>query len=220
MIIENQSRVVLSSLKALLETYAEGKNLKNITEECGQIFVELNSFEDKLKALDALVPKNGYSEIEEVVFDLMLVHFLSAFAHSEEYFDSEEWMDIEEQTVERGTELLNVYLYINEANDADAEISIGDFLNEFLLTDMDEFQDEFKIYEPLIENDLEEADFDDLTALKKTLNEESPIKDMLIPMVMFFQTPYSVNMVNQFKPQYNTFEISVLASLLAFANTK
>jgi hypothetical protein len=129
-------------------------------------------------------------------------------------------MDIEEQTVERGTELLNVYLYINEANDADAEISIGDFLNEFLLTDMDEFQDEFKIYEPLIENDLEEADFDDLTALKKTLNEESPIKDMLIPMVMFFQTPYSVNMVNQFKPQYNTFEISVLASLLAFANTK
>jgi hypothetical protein len=115
---------------------------------------------------------------------------------------------------------LNVYLYINEANDADAEISIGDFLNEFLLTDMDEFQDEFKIYEPLIENDLEEADFDDLTALKKTLNEESPIKDMLIPMVMFFQTPYSVNMVNQFKPQYNTFEISVLASLLAFANTK
>jgi hypothetical protein len=154
MIIENQSRVVLSSLKALLETYAEGKNLKNITEECGQIFVELNSFEDKLKALDALVPKNGYGEIEEVVFDLMLVHFLSAFAHSEEYFDSEEWMDIEEQTVERGTELLNVYLYINEANDADAEISIGDFLNEFLLTDMDEFQDEFKIYEPLIENDL------------------------------------------------------------------
>lgn len=220
MIIENQSRVVLSSLKALLETYAEGKNLKNITDECGQIFVELNSFEDKLKALDALVPKNGYGEIEEVVFDLMLVHFLSAFAHDEEYFDSEEWIDIEEQTVERGTELLNVYLYINEANDADAEISIGDFLNEFLLTDMDEFQDEFKIYEPLIENDLEEADFDDLTALKKTLNEESPIKDLFIPMVMFLQTPYSVNMVNQFKPQYNTFEISVLASLIAFANNK
>ena len=63
----------------------------------------------------------------------MLVHFLSAFVHSEEYFDSEEWEEIEEKTVERGTELLNVFLYINEANDADAEISIGDFLNEFLL---------------------------------------------------------------------------------------
>ncbi len=220
MIIENQSRVVLSSLKALLETYAEGKNLKNITDECGQIFVAQNSFEDKLKALDALVPKNGYGEIEEVVFDLMLVHFLSAFAHDEEYFDSEEWIEIEEQTVERGTELLNVFLYINEANDADAEISIGDFLNEFLLTDMDEFQDEFKIYEPLIENDLEEADFDDLTALKKTLSDDSPIKDMFIPMVMFFQTPYSVNMVSQFKSTYNSYEIGVLASLIAFANTK
>lgn len=220
MIIEDQSRVVLNSLKALLETYAEGKNLKNITDECSQIFVEFNSFEDKLKALDALVPKNGYDEVEEVVFDLMLVHFLSAFAHDEEYFDSDEWVDIEEQTVERGTELLNVFLYINEASDADAEISIGDFLNEFLLTDMDEFQDEFKIYEPLIENDLEEADFDDLTALKKTLNDDSPIKDMFIPMVMFFQTPYSVNMVNQFKSTYNSYEISVLASLIAFANPK
>ncbi|MFA9214158.1 MAG: hypothetical protein ACEQSR_09985 [Candidatus Methylacidiphilales bacterium] len=220
MIIEDQSRVILSSLKALLETYAEGKNLKNITDECSQIFVEFNSFEDKLKALDALVPKNGYGEIEEVVFDLMLVHFLSAFAHDEEYFDSEEWIDIEEQTVERGTELLNVFLYINEASDADAEISIGDFLNEFLLTDMDEFQDEFKIYEPIIENDLEEADFDDLTALKGTLSDDSPIKDMFIPMVMFFQTPYSVNMVSQFKSNYNSYEIAVLASLIAFANTK
>ncbi|MBJ7427968.1 MAG: hypothetical protein JHD28_03275 [Bacteroidia bacterium] len=220
MIIEDQSRVVLNSLKALLETYAEGKNLKNITDECSQIFVEFNSFEDKLKALDALVSKNGYGEIEEVVFDLMLVHFLSAFAHDEEYFDSEEWIDIEEQTVERGTELLNVFLYINEASDADAEISIGDFLNEFLLTDMDEFQDEFKIYEPLIENDLEEADFDDLTALKKTLSDDSPIKDMFIPMVMFFQTPYSVNMVSQFKSNYNSYEIAILASLIAFANTK
>ena len=64
------------------------------------------------------------------------------------------------------------------------------------------------------------ADFDDLTALKKTLSDESPIKDIFIPMVMFFQTPYSVNMVSQFKSTYNSYEISVLASLIAFANTK
>jgi hypothetical protein len=166
MIIEHQNKVILSSLQALLETYAEGKNLANVYNDCSQIFVSIDSFENKMKSLDTLMNKGGYGEIEEVVFDLMLVHFLSAFAHDEEYFDSEEWEEIEEQTVERGTELLNVFLYINEANDADANISIEDFLNEFLLTDMDEFQDEFKIYEPLIENDLEEADYDDLKKLK------------------------------------------------------
>lgn len=220
MIIEHQSKAILSALQALLETYAEGKNLKNIHSECSQIFVALNSFETKLNDLDALVTKSGYGEIEEVVFDLMLVHFLSAFAHDEEYFDSEEWEEIEEKTVERGTELLNVFLYINEANDADAEISIGDFLNEFLLTDMDEFQDEFKIYEPIIENDLEEADFDDLMSLKKTISDDSPIKEIFIPMVMFFQTPYLTTMLAQYRGKYNSYELSVLASLLAFTNNK
>lgn len=218
MIIEHQNKVVLSALQALLETYAEGKNLTKIYDDCSQIFVSRDLFENKMKSLDTLMAKGGYGEIEEIVFDLMLVHFLSAFAHDEEYFDSEEWEEIEEKTVERGTELLNVFLYINEANDADANISIEDFLNEFLLTDMDEFQDEFKIYEPLIENDLEEADFDDLKKLKATLPDSSEIKDIFIPMVIFFQTPYSTEMVGQFKGKYNSFEISVLAALLAFTN--
>ena len=218
MIIEHQNKVILSSLQALLETYAEGKNLTKIYDDCSQIFVSIDLFENKMKSLDTLMAKGGYGEIEEVVFDLMLVHFLSAFAHDEEYFDSEEWEEIEEKTVERGTELLNVFLYINEADDADANISIEDFLNEFLLTDMDEFQDEFKIYEPLIENDLEEADFDDLKKLKATIQDSSEIKEIFIPMVMFFQTPYSPEMLGQYKGKFNTFEISVLASLLAFTN--
>lgn len=220
MIVEQQSKIILGSLKAMLETYAKDKNLKDVFSECSKIFEESTSFELKLKGLDAIIGTNGYGEIEEIIFDLMLVHFLSAFVHSEEYFDSEEWEEIEEKTVERGTELLNVFLYINEANDADAEISIGDFLNEFLLTDMDEFQDEFKIYEPLIENDLEEADIDDLINLKNTLSDDSPIKDILVPMVMFFQTPHLINMVNQYSNKFNPFELSVLASLLAFTNPK
>lgn len=220
MIIEQQSKIILGSLKAMLETFAKDKKLNDVFADCSRIFEESTSFELKLKGLDEVLGQNGYAEIEEIVFDLMLVHFLSAFVHSEEYFDSDEWMEIEEQTVERGTELLNVFLYINEANDENAEISIGDFLNEFLLTDMDEFQDEFKIYEPLIENDLEEADIDDLIKLKNTLSDDSPIKDIFVPMVMFFQTPHLTNMVNQYSNKFNTFELCVLASLLTFTNPK
>ena len=178
MIIEQQSKIVLSALNALLETYAQKKELININDACAKIFTSKNNFKDNLIALDALIEKSGYAEIEEVVFDLMLVHFLSAYNHQEDFFDSMEWEEIEEQTVDRGTELLNLFLYINEANDSDIEISIGDFLNEFLLADMDEFQDEFKIYSPLIENDLEGADHEEIKALKDTLSDESEIKEL------------------------------------------
>jgi hypothetical protein len=220
MIIEQQSKVVLSSLNALLETFARKKELISISDACTQIFISKNGFKDNLIALDALIKKSGYAEIEEIIFDLMLVHFLSAYEHQEDFFDSDDWLDIEEQTVDRGTELLNLFLYINEANDADAEISINDFLNEFLLADMDEFQDEFKIYAPLIENDFEEADFEEITALRDSLKDDSEIKEILVPMVLFFKNPHSGNLVEHFNNKLNNFEISVLASLMAFTNTK
>jgi hypothetical protein len=41
MIIEHQNKVILSSLQALLGTYAEGKNLTNIFDNCSQIFVSI-----------------------------------------------------------------------------------------------------------------------------------------------------------------------------------
>jgi hypothetical protein len=218
MIIEHQSKLVLSALESLTATYAAGKELKSIYNECKAVFLSEDDFSNKLSKLDSFVAKAGYEEIEEVIFDLALVHFLSAIEHDEEYFDTDEWMDIEEKTVNRGTELLNVFLYINEATDTDAEISLEDFLNEFLLTDMDEFQDEFKIYEPLIENDLEEAEVDDLIKLKNSLKDDSDIKDFIVPMVMFFQTPTDLRMLEQYKSKINLFEQSVLASLLAFNN--
>ena len=218
MIIEHQSKLVLSALESLTATYAAGKELKSIYNECKAVFLSEDDFSIKLSKLDSFVAKAGYEEIEELIFDLALVHFLSAIEHDEEYFDTDEWMDIEEKTVNRGTELLNVFLYINEATDTDAEISLEDFLNEFLLTDMDEFQDEFKIYEPLIENDLEEAEVDDLIKLKNSLKDDSDIKDFIVPMVMFFQTPTDLRMLEQYKSKINLFEQSVLASLLAFNN--
>jgi hypothetical protein len=218
MIIEHQSKLVLSALESLTGTYAAGKELKSIYNECKAVFLSEDDFSIKLSKLDSFIAKAGYEEIEELIFDLALVHFLSAIEHDEEYFDTDEWMDIEEKTVNRGTELLNVFLYINEATDTDAEISLEDFLNEFLLTDMDEFQDEFKIYEPLIENDLEEAEVDDLIQLKNSLKDDSDIKDFIVPMVMFFQTPTDLRMLEQYKAKINLFEQSVLASLLAFNN--
>jgi hypothetical protein len=218
MIIEHQSKLVLSALESLTGTYAAGKELKSIYNECKAVFLSEDDFSIKLSKLDSFIAKAGYEEIEELIFDLALVHFLSAIEHDEEYFDTDEWMDIEEKTVNRGTELLNVFLYINEATDTDAEISLEDFLNEFLLTDMDEFQDEFKIYEPLIENDLEEAEVDELIKLKNSLKDDSDIKDFIVPMVMFFQTPTDLRMLEQYKSKINLFEQSVLASLLAFNN--
>ena len=46
------------------------------------------------------------------------------------------------------------------------------------------------------------------TKLKATLPDSSEIKEIFIPMVMFFQTPYSTEMLGQFKGKYNAFEIT------------
>jgi len=63
----------------------------------------------------------------------------------EDYLDSPEWEDIEEETLDRGTELLNLLLYLNECEEEDIVPELDDYLKEFLLVYEDEFQDEYTI---------------------------------------------------------------------------
>src|SRR6201999_586870 len=84
------------------------------------------------------------------------INFFSADVKKleEDYLDSAEWEEIEQQTLDRGTELLNLLLYLNECRDEEIEPDLDDYLKEFLLVDEDEFQDEHRIYEPVIENQI------------------------------------------------------------------
>jgi len=174
------------------ETFLQGKNLdvKAINAEFVKVFSSDEDFLDKIDLMDAVFDENPQMEdLREVFFDLLLMNFFSAdvIKLEEDYLDSEEWEQIEEDTLDRGTELLNVLLYINECEDEDIEPELEDFLKEFLLVDEDEFQDEYRIYEDIIENQiLMESSIQEIAKAAKNVDEESELKELFYPIMCFF----------------------------------
>lgn len=148
------------------------------------------NFLDKATAFDAVFdsyPK--FEELREIFFDLLMVNFFSSDVQKleDDYLESDEWANIEEETIDRGTELLNLLLYIKECHDEDLEPELSDFLKEFLLVEDDEFQDEFEIYEELISNQqLAESSIEEICKTTGTLNVSEEMKDLFVPFMAFF----------------------------------
>lgn len=155
------------------------------------IFASDNDFLDKVDEMDALF--DDYPQMEalhEVFFDLLMINFFSADMRQldEDYLETEEWEEIEEETIDRGTELLNLLLYLNECKDESIEPSLEDYLKEFLLVDEDEFQDEHRIYEPVIANQqLVEGTPEEVNEVADTLEDEDELQEVFYPMMCFFQ---------------------------------
>src|SRR3984893_7459190 len=150
---------VESAIEAALEAFTKYSTF--VATPFISVFKEaFASDEDFLTKVDLLdevfddYPK--LEELREVFFDLLMINFFSADVKKleEDYLDSPEWEDIEEETLDRGTELLNLLLYLNECEEEDIEPELDDYLKEFLLVDEDEFQDEYNIYEPVIAHQL------------------------------------------------------------------
>ncbi|OCX52962.1 hypothetical protein BEL04_01145 [Mucilaginibacter sp. PPCGB 2223] len=172
----------------------KGLNEKAITDELVKVFSADEDYLDKVDMLDAVFDENPQLEdLREVFFDMLLMNFFSADVKKleEDYLDSPEWAKIEDDTLDRGTELLNVLLYINECHDEDIVPELGDFLKEFLLVDEDEFQDEYRIYEPVIENQiLMESTIEEIAKVARDVDEESELKELFYPLMCFF---YDIN---------------------------
>jgi hypothetical protein len=135
---------------------------------------------------------DDYPQLEvlrEVFFDLLLINFFSADVKKleEDYLDTPEWEAIEEETLDRGTELLNLLLYLNECEDEDIEPGLEDYLKEFLLVDEDEFQDEYRIYEPVIAHQvLMESPIAEIAKVANKLPDDSELKELFYPIMCFF----------------------------------
>jgi hypothetical protein len=137
---------IKAAIDAALNTYTvyEPVNASVISDKLKTVFGAEEDFLDKADALDEVFDEHPEVEdLREVFFDLLMVNFFTADIDrlEEDYLDSPEWAEIEEETLDRGTELLNLLLYLNECNDEDLEPSLDDYLTEFLLVDDDEFQD-------------------------------------------------------------------------------
>ena len=180
------------AVKSAIETFSQSNDLNAaaISAEVLKVFGADEDFVSKVELLDAFF--DGYPQLDilrEVFFDLLLMNFFSTDVNKleEDYLESAEWEQIEEDTLDRGTELLNVLLYLNECKDEEIEPELEDFLTEFLLVDEDEFQDEHRIYEDLIANQiLMEANIAEIAKVAAILDEESELYELFYPVMCFF----------------------------------
>jgi hypothetical protein len=162
-----------------------------LTEEFYEVFSSDEDFLTKVDEMDEVFDSNPSIEVlREIFFDMLMINFFSADVKKleEDYLETPEWEAIEEETLDRGTEMLNLLLYLNECEDEDIEPSLEDYLKEFLLVDEDEFQDEYRIYEPVIENQiLLESPVAEISKVAQTLPEDSELYELFYPMMCFFQ---------------------------------
>jgi hypothetical protein len=215
-----------SALAAGLEAFSKYStfNAASLTKVFEDVFASEHDFLTKVDLMDEVF--NDHPQLEalrEVFFDLLLVNFFSADVKKleEDYLDSPEWEAIEEETLERGTELLNLLLYLNECQDEDIEPDLEDYLKEFLLVDEDEFQDEYRIYEPVIAHQvLMESPPEEIRKVAEKLPEDSELKELFYPMMCFFQNiDPSVETKNAIAANAvdKEFDMAVLETLISFS---
>ncbi|HTH82309.1 MAG TPA: hypothetical protein VL490_05220 [Mucilaginibacter sp.] len=213
------------ALGASLQAFSQysGITTAEVHQEFKTVFALEDDFLSKVDALDAVFDNHPQLEVlREVFFDLLMINFFSADVKrlDEDYLDSPEWEDIEEQTLDRGTELLNLLLYLNECEDEDIEPELEDYLKEFLLVDDDEFQDEYRIYEPVIAHQvLMESPVEEIAKVAVKLPEDSELKELFYPMMCFFQnldpTEEEKNNIAA-KAVIKEFDMAVLSILISF----
>jgi hypothetical protein len=186
---------ILNTLEAALQAYGqqEQNDAKPLIKQLLNVFSAEKAYMEKVSDLDkAFDDQPSFEALREVMFDLLLINFFTDDVNKleEDYLDSPEWEAIEEETLDRGTELLNVLLYLKECQDEDIEPELSDFLKEFLLVDEDEFQDEHRIYEEVIANQiLMESSVNEIAKVAEKIKEDTELKDLFYPMMCFFRNP-------------------------------
>lgn len=148
---------------------------------------------EKVEAMDKVFDNyQEFEEMREVVFDLLMINFFAEDVKKleDDYLESPEWEQIEEDTIDRGTELLNIFLYLRECADESIEPELGDYLKEFLLVEEDEFQDEYRIYEKVIANQiLVESDYSEIARVSKSVTPMEELYELFYPLMAFFFEP-------------------------------
>lgn len=186
---------VEQAIVASLDQFAAVNKIESlaIEQRLVEVFSKDMNFLEKVAEFDEVFDEHPkFDELREVFFDLLMINFFTSDVNKleEDYLESREWENIEEETIDRGTELLNLLLYINECHDEDIKPGLEDFLKEFLLVEEDEFQDEFHIYEDLITNQqLAESSVEDICSNADLLELSEEMEELFVPFMTFFLQP-------------------------------
>nr|WP_068887282.1 hypothetical protein [Pedobacter panaciterrae] len=216
---------VKDALIASLDKFAavSGKDSIKLEESLVEVFDKDLGFLEKVEEFDEVFDEHpSFEELREVFFDLLMINFFSNDIKKlqEDYLDSEEWLRIEEETIDRGTEMLNLLLYIVECHDENIKPDLGDFLKEFLLVEDDEFQDEFHIYEDLISNQqLAESSVEDICGHRAMIDLREEMEQLFVPFMVFFLQPKANDKIIKELEEYSAnkeFDIAVYSIIANF----
>lgn len=156
--------------------------LEKIVEIPDDFFKHIDEMDAIIEANDDLMP------FGELIFDLWVLHLLET--QDGDFLESQTWLKIEEETLDRGTEAMNFFLYLQEAKDEGLEVNLSDFLYNFLLVDDADFQEEHQLYEPIIAHqDLIDEPFKTIISTGEKLAHGSELEDLLVPIFCFFKKP-------------------------------
>ncbi|MFD2556395.1 hypothetical protein [Sphingobacterium tabacisoli] len=217
---------VKNAINAAVNTYARIDNIdsKEFMAGLSAVYDLELPFMEKVSQLDQVFDDHQrFEELREVSFDLLMINFFAEDVQKleEDYLDSEEWEKIEEDTIDRGTELLNVFLYLKECADDEIKPSLEDYLKEFLLVEEDEFQDEYSIYEKVIANQiLVESDYSEIAKVSTTLTDRDELFELFYPLVSFFfeQNPSDAQVADFEKNASNkAYETSIYQVIINFS---
>lgn len=206
---------------------ADGTEVAALKESLFSVFGLEAGFLEKVDKFDEVLDEYpAFEQLREIFFDLLMINFFASDVKRLEadYLDSDEWADIEEQTIDRGTELLNLLLYINECHDEGIRPELEDFLKEFLLVEEDEFQDEFHIYEALISNQqLADSSVEEICKTASQLEIGEELEDLFVPMMVFFHQPEAneeiLKELGRFS-DYKEFDLAVYSLISSFNQIK
>lgn len=183
---------ISQALEACIQSYSSIEQIdgSHMLRRLAEIFAGDRAYLEKVSLMDeAFDDHPQFEELREILFDLLLLNFFAADVEKldGDYLESEEWEDIENQTIDRGTELLNVLLYLRECFDEQIEPQLDDYLREFLLVDEDEFQDEHRIYEPVIAHQiLVDSSYEEIAKVARKITPDQELAELFYPMMGFF----------------------------------
>ena len=216
---------IAQAIEATIHSYSAVEQIDGNTllRQLAELFASDNAYLDKVALMDqAFDDHPRFEELREIMFDLLLMNFFAADVEKLEgdYLESEEWEDIENQTIDRGTELLNVLLYLRECADEQIEPQLDDYLKEFLLVDEDEFQDEHRIYEPVIAHQvLVDSAYEEIAKVARKLSPDQELAELFYPIMGFFyeQHPSAEDMKTYLRHSPNpSFDGAVYQLLIAY----
>lgn len=150
----------------------------------------------QLKAFDNLMASHPeLTDFKEYCFDLFFVQALESLGEdADAYMESPAWQKIEQQTEGRGTEALNLFMYLTEVNESDLKASMDDFLDGFILDEDLDYQDDASIYEEMMSNrNWLELTYSEMVAKAEAMEEETAMPEIFTPAYCFFKSPEKSN---------------------------